>query len=294
MSGEARRTTGGELALVAVAALAFATSSPLAKAAHGLSFAGIGAGRCVVGAAALLAIAPRSTWRALASLDGRRRAAVAGAGLLLAAHFALFLGGLLATSLAAAAAFVSLEPLAVVLAAWFAFGARPNAREQIGIGLATVGAVVVAHGAGRGEQRLGGDLLVVGAVVLYGAYIAFARGLRETMPTTSYAACVYSVAAVALAPLALVFDRASPPPPAATWAAVAALGLVPTLVGHTLTQRAARIVPASVVALVSPGETVGAILIGAAFGQAPTPAEWAGAAVIVAGATLAVSGARSG
>jgi drug/metabolite transporter (DMT)-like permease len=187
---------------------------------------------------------------------------------------------------------VSVEPLAVVLAAWIAFGVRPNAREQVGIGLAMVGAAVVAHGAGHGEQRLLGDLLVLAAVVLYGAYIAFARGLRETMPTTSYAACVYTAAAVSLAPLALVFDGSSPSPPPATWAAVAALGLVPTLVGHTLTQRAARVVPASIVALVSPGETVGSMLIGAAFGQAPSSTEWAGAALIVAGASIAVSAAK--
>jgi drug/metabolite transporter (DMT)-like permease len=287
------RSRGSEIALVGVAACAFATASPIAKSVQGLSFAGIGAGRCAVAAAVLLAIAPRATWRAVRALDGNKRAALAGAGLLLAAHFALFLGGLLVTSLPAAAALLALEPPAVVLAAWIAFGVRPTGRELAGIALATVGAAVVAQGAGRGEHTIAGDALVLGAVLLYGVYVAFARGLRDAMPTRAYAASVYGVATLALAPLAIALDARLPSPPASTWLAIAALGLVPTLIGHTLVQRAARHVSPSLVALASPGESVGSILIGAAIGHVPTPIEWAGAALIVAGACITVTGART-
>jgi drug/metabolite transporter (DMT)-like permease len=108
------------------------------------------------------------------------------------------------------------------------------------------------------------------------------------MPTTSYAACVYTVAAVSLLPVALIGGAGAASAPVRAWLAVLGLGLVPTLLGHTLVQRAARHVPASVVALSSPGETVGAILIGAAMGLAPTTTEWMGAALVVAGAAVAV------
>ncbi len=286
------RPSPSELALLGVAALAFATASPIAKSIEGLSFATIAAGRCGVSALALGVAAPVATWTAVRALDARGRAGLAGAGLLLAAHFALFLGGLLATSLPAAAALVSLEPLAVVVAAWIAFGVRPGRREQLGIAIATGGAVVVSRGAGQGEHRLLGDALVLGAVVVYGAYVAFARGLREAMPTLPYATCVYSVAAVALAPLAFALDAHGSASPASAWLGVVALGLVPTLVGHTLLQRAARHLPPSLVALASPGETVGSILIGAAIGRAPTPVEWAGAALVVLGTSVAITGAR--
>ena len=83
------------------------------------------------------------------------------------------------TSLAAAAALVSLEPLAVVIAAWLAFREVPTRRQWLGLALAMAGAAVVARSAGRGEQRLAGDALVLVAVVLFGVYIAFARGLRQ-------------------------------------------------------------------------------------------------------------------
>jgi drug/metabolite transporter (DMT)-like permease len=285
-----RPSRSKELALVALAACAFATASPIAKSIGGLSFAGIGAGRCAVAAVALLAISPVATWRALRALDARRRLALVGAGLLLGAHFGLFLAGLLATSLPAASALVALEPIAVVVAAWMAFGVRPRRREMAGIAIATLGAAVVSSGAGQGEHRLLGDALVLAAVVIFGAYVAFARGLRDALPTTPYAACVYTVAALALAPLVLVFDARAPAIPSSTWLGVAALGLVPTLIGHTLVQRAARHVSPSLVALASPGETVGAILIGAALGHLPTPIEWTGAAVVVAGAVVTVTG----
>lgn len=281
-----------ELLLVALAAAAAATSSPLAKVAHGLSFAQIGAGRCAVGALLLFAMAPRATWTAVARLDARGRVAVIGGGVLLGLHFALFLGGLLATSLPAAAALVSLEPLAVVVAMWVAFGARPNAREVLGIALATAGAAVVARGAGQGEHTLLGDSLVIGAVVVYGAYVAFARWIGSAMPTTSYAACVFGVAACTLAvavPIAPVGGHGAPS--AASWLAVLGLGLVPTALGHTLLQRASRRVPASIVALVSPGETLGSILIGASMGAWPSPIERLGAAIVVIGACVAVLGA---
>jgi drug/metabolite transporter (DMT)-like permease len=212
--------------------------------------------------------------------------------LLLGAHFGLFLAGLQATSLPAAAALVSLEPIAVVVAAWVAFGVRPRGREMVGIAIATLGAAVVARGAGHGEHRLLGDALVLAAVVVFGVYIAFARGLRDVLPTTPYAACVYTVAALALAPLVFVFDAGGSGIPASAWLGVAALGLVPTLIGHTLVQRAARHVSPSLVALASPGETVGAILIGAATGHMPTGVEWTGAAIIVVGACVTVTGGR--
>lgn len=241
-------------------------------------------------AVVLLLVTPATTWRAVRALDPRRRLALVGAGVLLAGHFAFFLGGLLATSLASASALVSLEPLAVVVAAWLAFGEKPTRRQLLGLGLAMAGAAVVARSAGQGDHRLVGDVLVLVAVVLFGVYVAFARGLRASMPTTSYAACVYTVAAVALVPVALASGEGgggATTAPARAWLAVLGLGLVPTLLGHTLLQRAARHVPASIVALACPGETVGALLIGAAMGLAPTTTEWIGAALVVTGAGVA-------
>ncbi|MFO0671633.1 MAG: DMT family transporter [Polyangiaceae bacterium] len=276
-----------DVGLLVLAALAIALASPLAKASTGLGAFGIGAGRCAVGSLALFLLGPREALRALASLRGRDRISLAIAGALLAAHFALFLWGLTATSLPAAVALVSLEPLAVVLLAWISFGLRPSRGEAVGLLVAVAGALVIARGAGEGENRLFGDVLVLGAVVLYGAYVAAARALAHTMPVMPYAASVYGVAALALTPLALFEAGGVPMPPLRTVGFVVLMGLFPTLVGHTIIQRLARRLSPSVVALVPVGETVGSIAIAAALqGLLPTRAEWLGTGAILLGAIV--------
>ncbi len=186
---------------------------------------------------------------------------------------------------------MSLEPIAVVGAAWIAFGARPTRREGVGILIATLGAAVVARNAGEGESTIVGDVMVIASVVLYGAYVAAARGLKEILPVLPYAAGVYGVACIALLPFAIVTASRLPPPPLASIGWVIALGIVATLIGHTLVLRASRHVAPSTVALVSPGETVGSIVIGAiAQGAWPTSDEWIGVALVLTGATLAVTG----
>ncbi len=280
-------------AFVLVAGIAFATSSPLARLARPAHPVGVALGRVAIAALVLFLLDARGAIRALASAPRSARLAVIGSGALLGAHFACFLLGLDATSLPAAIALVSLEPLSVVLVAWIAFGDRPRRGESLGVLVATAGAIVVAGGAGSGEHRLVGDLLVVAAVVLYGGYVAAARAVRDAIPARASAAAVYMVAAIVLVPILLVAPAREGsviwPVPAHAAVAIVALALVPTLIGHTGVQTAARTLSPSTVALVSPGETVFGIAISALFlGAWPTASEWAGAALVVVGATLAI------
>jgi drug/metabolite transporter (DMT)-like permease len=291
----ARRARRAELLAVAFATLAFATSAPLARLASDLPPVALAAGRTALASVLLALTQPRAV--AAAYRRGSRRGALGllGAGALLAAHFALFLGGLTCTSFAAAVGLLSLEPLAVVLVAWGAFGLAPRPGEWGGLFLATAGAFVVSRGAGVGEHRLVGDAMIVGAVILYGLYVAAARGLREAMPAIPYAAAVYAFAAVVLSPFALVTVRGIAAPSATTWIALGLLALIPTTVGHTLVQVAARTAPPTIVALTSPGETVGSLAIGALLlGRWPTPVEAAGTVLILAGAVVAIRGAARG
>lgn len=288
---EERKTGGRDGGLVLLASVAFATAGPLGKVAAGVPAVVVACARTGIAAAVLGVVARRVLRRALGALTRRQRVGVIVAGVLLAAHFALFMAGLAATSLAAAVALVSLEPLAVVLAAFFAFGLRPTRRELAGLLLATAGAVVVGSAAGVGEHRLLGDAFVLLAVVLYGGYVASARGLRDALPPLPYASAVYGTASLALLPASLVLGARAGLPGREPLLAIVALGLVPTLVGHTVMQRVARRAPPVLVALVSPGETVGSLAIGAALmGAAPTWTEGAGCALILAGVVLAVTG----
>jgi drug/metabolite transporter (DMT)-like permease len=284
-----------DVARLAVAALAFATSSPLARVASGLPPVAVAALRTAIASVVLVTAAPLTTFRGLRALNGRQSFGLFCAGSVLAGHFALFLGGLSSTSFSAAVGLLSLEPLAVVLAAWAAFGIRPVVGEWTGVFVAIAGVLVITSGAGTGEHRLLGDAMVLAAVVLYGVYVAAARALQDALPPGPYAAAVYAASAVVLLPFAAHAVRGIPPPSSTTWIAVALLGLVPTLVGHTLVQLAARTTPPAIVALTSPGETVGSLAIGAVFlRRSPTPTEGLGALLVVSGAVIAILAAPAG
>ena len=153
---------------------------------------------------------------------------------------------------------------------------------------------VCACPAGIGEHRATGDLLVLGAVVVYGFYIAAARAFGGVLPVRHYAALVYLGAALACA-LALPWSMAGEPLllPRHSILAIVALALVPTMLGHTAVQAAARTLSPSRVALVSPGETVGGLLIGALLlGARPSGRDLGGALLILAGVVVAVLGGR--
>ena len=288
--------SGGAL-LVAVASAAFATSTPFARIASPAHPLLIAAGRLTVATVILGLFDAKGVLASARSLTRKEALGVALAGTLLAAHFALFQWGLTATSSPAAVSLVSLEPLAVVVAAWIGFGIWPRRLEQIGIAIATAGAFIIGRGAGSGEHRLLGDLLVVGSVAIYGAYVSFARGLKNALPARHYAPLVYGAAALVTA-FALPFVRETSSAalhdlPAKSWCFIALLGIVPTVIGHTLVQTGARTLSPSVIALVSPGETLGSlVLLAILFGATPSGAEGAGALAILAGAGVALYAQR--
>ncbi len=295
MSDKAGRVARAGGFIVLFASVAFATSSPLSRLARPAHPLFVAFARVAIAALVLGLLDLRGIVRSFSVLAARDRLRVALAGALLAAHFALFQWGLDETSLPAAVSLVSLEPLSVVLCAWAFFGIAPSRPEKIGVALATAGAVIVSRGAGEGEHRLFGDVLVLGAVALFGLYVASARGLRDALPAMHYAPLVYAAAALSIGPLITVLsargtlDLHAYPLPASSAIALLALGLVPTVIGHTLLQTGARTLSPSVVALVSPGETLGSIAIASVlFRKPPTLLEASGGAVILFGTLVAI------
>lgn len=303
--------------LVPLAAIAFSLSSPATIVAlRTLSVPTVVFGRCLV---AGLVLAPwlfvsdrEKSW--CSRQRGVLRASAAGA--LLALHLVLFVAGLAGTSYAAVVALVALEPLAVLLVGMIGFGDRPSRAQLAGLSVAIFGTLVVGLGAfsggaggGAGAElrphRLAGDLEALAAVVLFGLYFGLNKSLAPKQCETPHsdlrsAAVTYLAASVTAGLLAApgwIFGSAQAPGAGSAWeaaAAIAVLGLVPTLVGHTTSQMAARRLPPIVAGLIAPGETVGSLFIGfVAFGARPSSAEAVGAALILGGAVLVTASARS-
>ncbi len=134
-----------------------------------------------------------------------------------------------------------------------------------------------------GTPALTGDLLALAGAVTLSAYHVLGRALRGALPLLAYVFCIWSVAALVLALLAVSSGTPLGGLDGRTFLVLLALAVVPTLAGHGLVNRSLRVLPATIVGLFMLGEPVGAtILAYGLFGEVPTPRVLAGGALILA------------
>jgi drug/metabolite transporter (DMT)-like permease len=285
------------MAFVALASASFAVSSPIARFARPAHPLFVAFGRVALASFVLFALDAVGVWKYWRDMTNATRWHILMCGVLLGMHFALFQAGLDATSLPAAVSLVSLEPVGVVFAALLFFREVPSRREKVGVVLATMGAAVIAFAAGTGEHKLIGDLLVLGSVALFGFYVAAARAIRNALPPQHAGSMIYAVAALTILivlPYAGAFSNVMELPQR-SFLAIAGIALIPTIIGHTSVQAAARTLPPAIVSLVSPGETLGGLLVAALFmHEIPKPQECVGAALILCGVLFAIFWPTSG
>jgi drug/metabolite transporter (DMT)-like permease len=278
---------------VALASVAFAVSSPIARYARPAHPLFVAFGRVALASLVLFVLDASGVVRHATHIHAATRLRILVCGALLGAHFAFFQAGLDATSLPAAVSLVSLEPLSVVIAAFIFHREVPTRREQVGVVLAMLGAAVVAFAAGTGEHKLAGDLLVLASVALFGFYVAAARSIRNALPPQHAGAMIYAIAALVILlvlPQAGAWSNVSELP-WRSFVTIAAIAIIPTVIGHTAVQAAARTLPPAIVSLVSPGETLGGLVIaGVLMHEIPQPQEFVGAAMILSGVLVAIFG----
>jgi drug/metabolite transporter (DMT)-like permease len=284
---------GRAIAFVALASTAFAVSSPIARFARPAHPLFVAFGRVALASLILFLLDAPGVIRHVNNLSKTTLVRIGICGALLGMHFSLFQAGLDATSLPAAVSLVSLEPVGVVFAALIFFREMPSRREQVGVVLATIGAGVIAFAAGTGEHKLKGDLLVLGSVALFGFYVAAARAIKDALPAQHAGSLIYAVAALVtllILPVTGAFSNVTELP-MRSFLAIAGIAIIPTIIGHTSVQAAARSLPPAIVSLVSPGETLGGLLVAAIFmHEIPKPQECVGAALILSGVLFAIFG----
>jgi drug/metabolite transporter (DMT)-like permease len=258
----------------------------------------IAAGRLVF---ATLALAPFALTRhraALARLTARELRLAALAGLFLAAHFALWIASLERTTVASSVVLVTTTPLWVGLLSPLVLHEPLTRRLALGIVLALAGGVIVGlgdaggthaaiAGAGRSDALLG-DLMALSGAWMMAGYLMVGRRLRAGLTLVPYVFVVYGMAAVVLTIAMAATGQSLLGLAPATYLWLALLALVPQLLGHSSFNWALRYLPASFVAIALLGEPVGSSAL--AFGllhEVPTPLEFGGATLILAGIAVA-------
>jgi drug/metabolite transporter (DMT)-like permease len=165
---------------------------------------------------------------------------------------------------------------------------RPSRTAWLGMGLAIAGTVVIAGADFAIDRRaLAGDLLALLGALWISGYYVLAKMLRATKDLVPYVVVVYAATAAWLLAGALATGSALAGWGPATWAALAGLAIVPTIVGHSSMNYALRYLPAFKVNVAILGEPVGSALWAALLlGETPRAATWIGGALVLAGIFL--------
>jgi drug/metabolite transporter (DMT)-like permease len=188
---------------------------------------------------------------------------------------------------------VSSSPLFVGLGAALV-GEPPSRRAWLGICLATTGAAVIGLGdvgdVDLGPRALLGDAMAFAGGAAFAGYLLLGRSARRRLPVAVYASSVYGTAAVLLLLACLATGAALGGYRPQSWLVLAAVVAGPQLLGHTVFNGLLASVTATVVAVVTLTEPVGASLLAwLLFGELPPVWLFVGAPPVLAGIWLATT-----
>ena len=219
-----------------------------------------------------------------------------GGGVALALHFWAWNASIHLTTIAASVTLVNLQPAFVAAISAVTLREAPTRKQLFGIGVAMLGAFIVAAPdleggfAPTGNAPLLGNLLALSAAVTAAIYYTIGRRLRSSLGIWAYVGIVYTSAFVALAAIAVLRGAPLWPQPPREIAIFAGLALGPMLLGHTGMNWALKFLPAYVVNLTVLGEPIGATLLGAlipSIRQIPPASTLIGGAIVLGGVILA-------
>lgn len=272
---------------LAVSALAISTSAPLVIASSAEPLA-IAAWRLLFMTGIVLAALAATGGASALRIPRREMLMLAGLGVVLGAHFGLWITSLKLTTVAASVVLVTSHPLMVAVMSHATLKERLSWTSVVGVLVAFGGVVLLFAEDLTDAGRLVGDMLALGGAAALGVYLIAGRAKRRAgMPVLAYTSYVYGGAAVTLFVAALVGGALLYPLPAYEFGLFAAMAIVPGMAGHTLYNWALRYIRATVVSVTHLIEPVGASLIALwVFGLQPPAGTAIGGAVTLAGIVI--------
>ena len=285
------RTPGRVWALVGLGLIAFGSSPILIRLAGDVPALTLAAWRTTAVALVLLPILLTHARAEVGALTRSDWALTMAAGVLLGLHFMAWILSVQLTSVASAAVLVTTSPVFIAVLGLVFLRERPSRRTWAAIGVAMLGAGMVALGERDGgvyPNPALGNAIALGAAFLVSVYLLIGRAVRQRTGFAAYFGPLNAAAAVtcligcgiAGVPLGL---------PLPTAALAVAMGLGPGLLGHGSFAYALRYLPAALLGLLALAEPVIASAVAlVAFGEVPTPLAVAGAALVISAITAVI------
>jgi drug/metabolite transporter (DMT)-like permease len=214
------------------------------------------------------------------------------AGFFLALHFLLWMESLRFTSIASSTIILSLEPVFVMIGAYFVFKDRIGKLPLIGLFVALIGAFIVGSGdVSLSAEAFKGDLLSFLGTLAVVVNVLLAKAVLARVSSYLYSLIVFAVAFVCFAAYNLSVGYPMTSYPAQEWLIFVLLALVPTVFGHMIFNWLLQYVKPTTVSITVLAEPVGATLLGMLlFREMVALPQLIGGAFIIAGLLLYMRG----
>lgn len=215
-----------------------------------------------------------------------------GIGVILAAHFALWITSLEHTSVASSVILVTAHPLLVGPVSHFFLRERLSFVNSLGIVLSVSGVIILVYGNygfASGLDTIEGNTLAMLGGVAAGLYILGGRKLRKTVSIGSYAFVVYAIGTVVIFIICLTFNAPVINLSLRDYGIIFLMAIVAGIFGHTLYNWSLEHIRASVASVVLLGEPIGSSLLAFALPwiqQTPSYYTIIGGAIILSGIYL--------
>jgi drug/metabolite transporter (DMT)-like permease len=255
-----------------------------------LHWAELSSYRLLVAAVVLAPIFYRDLRRHRAAFTQGHLLGAVAPGLLLGLHFFTWIVGARMTSPANASLIVNMVPIVLPFFLLALIRERLTAGEIGGVVLAVSGmALLTGSDAHVSSESMQGDLMCFGSMILYAAYLAFGRKNRHYPTVWLYLVPVYLVGGTFCLLISLGLTSPIHAYPPGEILLVLGLGIVPTVMGHSILNYAMRHLRGQVVGIANMGQFIFAGVLGWVFlGQEPTWALYLACVPIVAGAAMAI------
>lgn len=211
-------------------------------------------------------------------------------GLVLALHFITWVIGARMTLAANASLVVNLAPVAMPFFLWLFYREVVNRSEVTGTLLALAGlGVLVSANYRLDAANVWGDLICFGSMLAFAAYLALGRVNGARLPLWLYLIPLYTIAGLASLVFALFFINPIKAYSLPNLLAILGLGIIPTVIGHTLLNFSMKHFRGQVVGVANLGQIVFSGIMGVLLlSEYPSGAFYIAAGLIFAGVVVVV------
>jgi len=212
-------------------------------------------------------------------------------GLVLATHFMSWVVGARMTPTANASLIVNLVPLAMPFFLALLVNERLTRNEILATVVALCGVIfLTAADLNLSPQYFWGDVICFGSMLFYALYMALGRKNRNFPTVWLYLVPLYCAAGVFSFIITLFFINPIQPYSTREILLILGLGIIPTVIGHSLVNRAMKYFRGQVVSLINMGQVLFAgIMAYLLFGETPHRAFYIASALLIASGWLVIS-----